>query len=250
MEIRNLARLTLALVGIFALHSPTLALSAAPHWIKMPLLSPEAKAAGIFPGGEGSQWPRGPVAVSPADPNFLLLPIDVGGLYRSLDGGAHWASAMSGWDARGANGFAIDPKNANHVLGIGGNSMDWDGNWGLSPNGLYLSSDKAASWKHVLAVSAGVNGKVAWDSTSFDPARGICTAAYYLSPSQGLLRTSDGGLTWTRPAAGADPDGFAGGRGNYHLAVDGKGVVYVGSNGLYRSADGGKTFRRVRSGDL
>ena len=69
----------------------------APHWIKMPILTPEAKRAGIFPGGEGSQWPRGPVAMSPADPNFLLLPIDVGGLYRSLDGGAHWEVCMVGW---------------------------------------------------------------------------------------------------------------------------------------------------------
>ena len=56
----------------------------------MPIVSPDTKKAGI-PGGEGGQWPRGPVAVSPADPDFLLLPIDVGGLYRSLDGGKNWA---------------------------------------------------------------------------------------------------------------------------------------------------------------
>ncbi|HSV72128.1 MAG TPA: hypothetical protein VLH79_00005, partial [Chthonomonadales bacterium] len=53
-------------------------------WVPMPLLTREARAAGVHPGGEGAQWPRGPVAVSPADPRFLLLPIDVGGLYRSL----------------------------------------------------------------------------------------------------------------------------------------------------------------------
>ncbi len=70
--------------------------SVAPAWVKMPLLSPDAKAKDIFPGGEGSQWPRGPVAVSPADPAFLLLPIDVGGLDGSLDGGAHWNVARVG----------------------------------------------------------------------------------------------------------------------------------------------------------
>ena len=115
---------------------------------------------------------------------------------------------MTGWEARGANGFAIDPKNARHVLGVGGNSIDWDKNWGPSPNGLYLSTDKAASWKHVLAVLTGFNGQLAWDPTSFDAAKGFCTAAYYLTPSQGLLRSADGGQTWTRPEAGADPDGF------------------------------------------
>ena len=113
----------------------------------MPLLSPNAKAKDIFPGGEGARWPRGPVSVSPADPAFLLLPIDVGGLDGSLDGGAHWNVARVGWDAHGVDGFAIDPKNASHVLGIGANSMLWNPNWGSSPNGLYLSTDKAASWK-------------------------------------------------------------------------------------------------------
>ena len=224
--------------------------SAAPAWVKMPLLTPEAKAAGVSPGGEGSQWPRGPVAVSPADPNFLLLPIDVGGLYRSQDGGTHWTIAMSGWEARGANGFAIDPKNAKHVLGIGGNSMNWEAGWGPSPNGLYLSTDKAASWKHVLALLSGFNGKAAWDVSSYSAAQGICTVGYYVSPALGLLRSADGGQTWTRPAAGSDPDGFGGGLGQYHLAVDGKGVLYVGSKGLFRSSDGGRTFARIRSAEV
>ncbi len=241
----NLAALTLALLSTAAALSPALAAPPAPHWVKMPLLSPEAKAAGVFPGGEGSQVLRGPIAVSAAEPNFLLMPIDVGGVYRSLDGGGHWAIAMSGWEARGANGFAIDPRNAKHALGIAGNSMDWDKNWGPSPHGLYLSSDQAASWKHVLALTSGTNGKAAWDESSYDPARRVCTVAYFVSPVDGLLRSADGGTTWARPGAGADPDGFRSGLEEYHLAVDRKGIVYVGSKGLFRSADGGKTFQRV-----
>ena|GEM_PF-1681899 len=252
MKLRNAVLLTLALTGVAGTSScaPDVPVSAAPHWVKMPLLAPDAKAAGVFPGGEGGQWPRGPMAVSPADPNLLLLPIDVGGVYRSLDGGAHWATAMSGWEARGANGFAIDPKNASHVLGIAGNSMDWDKNWGPSPNGIYLSTDKAASWKHTLAMTVGTGGQVVFDPSSFDAGRKMCTVAYYLTPTQGLLRSDDGGETWSRPGSGADPDGFAGGVDKHHLAVDSKGVVYAGSHGLFRSADGGKTFKKIRAEDL
>jgi hypothetical protein len=58
----------------------------APLWISMPILTAEQKKAGIFPGGEGCQWPRG-LDISEASPNFLILSIDVGGLYRTLDGG-------------------------------------------------------------------------------------------------------------------------------------------------------------------
>ena len=123
----------------------------------------------------------------------LLLPIDVGGLYRSLDGGAHWEVCMTGWDARGANAFAIDPRNARRAVGVASNSMEWDPNWGPSPHGLYLSTDKASSWKHVLAATPGVGGTVAYDAHSYDAARGYCLAAYYLSPHQGLFRSGDGG---------------------------------------------------------
>ncbi len=227
---------------------------AAPAWIKMPLLSPDAKARGIFPGGEGAQWPRGPVAVSPADPNFLLLPIDVGGLYRSLDGGAHWNAAMVGWNARGANGFAIDPKNASHVLGIAANSMSWNPQWGQSPNGLYLSTNQAASWKHVLALNGSFSGAVAWDLSSYDPVQHLCTRAYYLADTGGVYRSDTGGATWKAvhaAIASAPGRGFdAGGGFDSHLVVGRDGTVYVaGNDGFSRSQDQGRTFQNLRPGE-
>ena len=220
----------------------------------MPLLPPAAARAGVFPGGEGAQWPRGPVAVSPADPNFLLLPIDVGGLYRSLDGGKTWAISMTGWDARGANGFAIDPRNASRAIGIAANSMDWKDEWGPSPHGLYLSTNKAASWKHVLATTEGVGGRIAFDPASFDARRGFCTVAYYLSAGHGFLRSTDGGESWSRLLGAPDPGYHPGGDWSEglqtapRLAVDARtGAVYLGgASGLFRSLDRAETWKRVR----
>ena len=227
-----------------------------PHWTKMPILTPEARAAGVFPGGEGGQWPRGPVAVSPADPNFLLLPIDVGGLYRSLDGGAHWEVSMVGWDARGANAFAIDPKNARRAIGVASNSMEWNPGWGPSPHGLYLSTDKAASWRHILAATPGVGGVVAYDAHSYDVPRGFCAVAYYLSPHGGLFRSGDGGASWARLGDGPTPgikdrDWTQGGGIVASLAVDGRtGAVYIGgAGGVFRSGNQGQTWTRVREAD-
>jgi photosystem II stability/assembly factor-like uncharacterized protein len=215
----------------------------------MPLLSPEAKRAGVFPGGEGGQWPRAEIAVSPADPDFLLLPIDVGGLYRSFDGGGHWEIAMVGWNARGANGFAIDPRDASRVIGIGGNSLDWNPQWGTSPHGLYLSTDKASRWKQVLAVPDGLGGSVTFDPASYDAQKGHCTVAYYSAPRSGLYRTEDGGATWA--LVSRQPVGMGNDEHNAPLVRvhPTRGYVYLGGKtGLFRSDDGGRTFRRLREG--
>ena len=225
------------------------------NWIQMPLLPPDAAKAGIFPGGEGAQWPRGTIAVSPADPDFLLLPIDVGGLYRSLDGGKNWHISMVGWNARGANSFGIDPKNANRVIGVGANSMNWKKEWGQSPNGLYLSTDKAASWRHVLATPEGIGGKIAYDAGSYNARLDYCTLVYCLTCERGLLRSTDGGENWSRlqatPELGYDPGGgwSEGLQSAPRLAVDPRsGPVYLGgSNGLFRSDDKALAWARIRN---
>ncbi|MBC8101392.1 MAG: hypothetical protein H7Z41_02230, partial [Cytophagales bacterium] len=225
---------------------------AAARWRKMPLLSPEAKKAGISPGGEGGQWPRGGVAVGPADPDFLLLPIDVGGLYRSLDGGRNWEMALVGWNARGANGFAMDPRNPNRVLGIAGNSLNWKAEWGQTPHGVYLSTNKAASWKQTLSSPDGMGGAVAYEPVSFDAARGYCAVAYYASHTQGLFRTSDGGATWQKVSdqpIGMEPEPNAKVTLACHPAR--RGTVYLGGKtGLFKSEDAGTTFRKVRGGEV
>ncbi len=226
-----------------------------PNWVKMPLLPLSAAKAEVRIGGEGSQWPRGPIAVSPADPDFLLLPIDVGGLYRSLDGGRTWEISMVGWDARGANGFGIDPKNASRVIGIAANSMNWNEGWGASPHGLYLSTDKAASWKHVLATTEAFGGQIEFDPRSFDSVKNYCAVVYYLSSGHGLLRSSDGESTWSRLPAAPDPglhkngDWSEGLQTAPRLAVDQhSGVVYLGgANGLLCSTDQGQTWERLHS---
>ena len=222
-----------------------------PGWTPIALRTAAQLARGISPGGEGAQWPRGPIVASVTDPAFLLMPIDVGGLYRSLDGGKHWQACMVGWNARGANGFAIDPLDATHVLGVAGNALNWDSHWGPSPNGLYLSTNKASSWTQVLARTDGFGGAVAFDL--LHAAAGRSTRAYYLNHAGDLFRSDDGGQTWSRAASNVvntpDRDWTAGGTAPTMLIVASDGAVWVaGNEGVRRSNDGGTTFSTVHEG--
>jgi len=219
----------------------------APLWISMPILTAEQKQAGIYPGGEGCQWPRG-LDISEASPNFLILSIDVGGLYRTLDGGKYWQQATVGWNARGCNGVAIDPKNSRHVLGLGGNANDWGVNWGPTPHGIYLSIDQASSWRHTLGLTEGFGNAIAFDSSSYDPTKKICTIAYMASIRSGLWKSVDGGANWSKvsdiPATIGQPDGGTA----IALKVSPRGgIVFIGGKaGLFVSRDGGISFTSVR----
>lgn len=132
-------------------------------WSPLPLVSSEQRMAG-FTGGEGGQWPRS--IASDATGKFLVIGIDVGGIYRSFDSGRSWEPTNVGYSPRGSGCVAIDPKNPKRVLSVGVNSSP------IPQNGLYLSEDQAGSWRVVLPVDMGGDehrDQLAFDPSSFDP---------------------------------------------------------------------------------
>ncbi|CCW35538.1 uncharacterized photosystem II stability/assembly factor-like protein [Chthonomonas calidirosea] len=208
-------------------------------WIPVPLITKTMRDSGVSPGGEGAQMIR-TLVISQTDPNFLMMGTDVGGIYRTLDGGKHWQVCMVGWYARGGNYFAIDPRNADRVLGTGGNSNDFS-----DSNGLYLSTNRGASWQEVLPRKEGNDGNrisLAYDPSSYDSIKGFCKVAYFDTRDGGLYKTTDGGTIWT--LVNAD-------MGDMNVAVHPtKGFVYLAGSdakhpGLYRSEDGGQSFQRL-----
>ena len=225
-----------------------------PYWQPLPMVRPDTLAAGVHPGGEGCQYPQ-TIAIDPVNGSFLLYGTDVGGIFRSVDGGKTFLSANMGYSAVGSCGFAIDPKNIDHCLAVGDNS----GNEYYQYDGIYLSTNRGASWKQVLPKtnrgSEKAREQIAYDASSYDPSLGYCTTAYWAEEGNDqeaggrLYKTTDGGATWTQAADGSV---YGGGSKTSLLKVDpDNGDVYIANDsGFYLSDDEGDTFTRKADGNF
>lgn len=231
----------------------TAAVAPAQDWAPVPLISREIRDAGVTLGGEGGQIVRAIVTDSQTG-DFAIFGTDVGGLYRTLDGGRTWEPCNVGYWPRGTAGMAIDPHNPDRVLSIGANSVVFD------HHGVWLSTDRAASWRSVLPLkmsgSRDRREQLAFDPSTFDPQRNLTTDVYWSridndQPMWGkadsvpaMYKSTDGGATWTQLP---DSAAVAGGIVKVHPAA--RGVVYVANRaGLWRSDDAAASFTLIREG--
>jgi photosystem II stability/assembly factor-like uncharacterized protein len=210
----------------------------AQNWQAVPMVSQKILDTGNS-GGEGCQWPQA-IEADKKDGSFLLFGTDVGGIYRSINGGINWEPCNIGYHPRGNCGFAIDPNNNQRALAVGGNSIN------NSTHGIYLTTNQAASWNHVFQETnytgyRDFKDKIAFDGSSYEEEPGYSKIAYWSNPAGGLFKSVTGGESWEKVNSNF---------GNCIIKVSpGNGTLYLGNNtGFYRSDDGGKTVTLVFEG--
>jgi photosystem II stability/assembly factor-like uncharacterized protein len=196
----------------------------------------------LGPGGGGAQFNP---AVSPVDPNLVLVSCDMTGSYLSLDGGGSWRM----FNLRGvARFFVLDPLDSNIVY--------------AATEDLYRSHDKGKTWELVYPRPADVarvliSGDHAEEQIlSRDGSRAM-VQALAVDPSDsralfaviskekkaGLYRSGDGAGSWENvgdlPAGGnriyIDPGSP---KGNRTVYIAGSDSVSVLENGAWRHQKG------------
>lgn len=213
--------------------------AATEEWKQVAVVSQSVLDKGLT-GGEGCQWPQS-IAIDQENGELLFYGTDVGGIFRSTNGGKTWMPCNTGMNTRGNCGFAIDPKNSSRVLAVAGNSLEMD------MHGLYLSTDKGETWRSVLPKSnlgyRDFREQVAFDPSSYNKNLGYSRIAYWSSQTSAkekgmLFKTENGGKNW-------EPVNEEGGDSILKLHPE-KGYVYLANqNGFFKSVNGGKTFRQV-----
>lgn len=187
--------------------------------------------SGDLPAGVRGQ-PCG-LLLDPRDSRHLLLPLDGSvangaGVYETRDGGATWRLVSSGLDVGHIQCLAAGPGNLN-TLYLGAREF-YDRSVTppvMRPGGVFVSRDSGATWRRVLdyhfvsalAVSPR-DSQVVYAGTTDHPYHDDYRA-------EGVLKTTDGGVTWTRQNTGISLPQIAFIRISPHDPT----VLYAGSGG-------------------
>jgi len=229
------------------------------------------KAVRFEPVGLGGGGGMFAPASSPHDPNLMFVSCDMGGFYRSTDGGRSWMML----DFRITRGSTrcrpvFHPKNPNIIYFAGKMSFDRGRTWRrISPgvnfgrivemavdpdaagllligteDGAWLSLDNGRRWRKCPGISGRVVGMY------IDPTSPAGRRRLFIATERAIWRSDDGGETFTKKCTGLPWRDIRCFRG----ASDGKRVVLYCTipskprrgkfaGGVYRSVDLGEHWR-------
>ncbi len=188
-------------------------------------------------GGANASGRVSAITVDPRNAQVAYLAGAQGGVWKTTDGGASWTPLTDDLSSLASGALALDPLNPDVVYyATGEQHYSIDSFYG---DGVFRSNDAGASWFKIA--SRG-------DAGSYIARVGIApdnTDVIYLASNLGLVRTNNGGTTWTVALSAA-------GRWCNDLAVDPDkpGVVYATlyQRGVYRSDDYGTTWTALTNG--
>ncbi|MGZ4818489.1 MAG: WD40/YVTN/BNR-like repeat-containing protein [Terriglobales bacterium] len=192
----------------------------------------------------------------PGQPNTYYFGAVAGGVWKTTDGAASWQPMSDKYPFWSVGAIAVAPSNPSVVyVGTGEACIRGDVTYG---NGVWKSLDGGKTWQHVGLEDTRQIGRMFVDPHNpnivFVAALGH---AFGPNAERGVFRTTDGGSTWQKvlykdEKTGAidlsfDPNNpnlifaamYEARRSPWELVSGGPG------SGLYRSSDGGATWKQI-----
>ena len=192
------------------------------------------------------------VEIAPSDPNVWYSYVDVGGPYRSDNAGRTWRPLHGNMPQTLRNCFAdhlralsVDPRDADRIVFASGRLV-WQ-----KPAGVYVSRDGGRTYSRTLKADFHGEGPFRFSGRVLrrDPANPDRMLA--ASDSDGVFLSRDGGDSWV--SCGVDGHWFV--EVWFDLAVPGRAYACAPvwpspendgkTYGLFRSEDGGVTWKKV-----
>jgi len=180
-----------------------------------------------------------------------------GGVWKTTNGGITWQSVSSGLGSETVGDLAVAPSDSNILwVGTGEKNSLRSQYWG---DGVYKSTDGGKSWTKMGLADTRAIGRIVIHPTGPDT---VYVAAlghlWGTNNERGVYKTTDGGKSWTRVLFVDDTTGFVDlemdpGDPNtlyaaawHRLRWGGSHMEGVGKgSGLYKTTDGGRTWKRL-----
>jgi photosystem II stability/assembly factor-like uncharacterized protein len=199
------------------------------------------------------------IAVHPEHKQTWYIGVASGGVWKTTNAGVTFTPIFQNENSYSIGAVVIDPKNPSTIwVGTGEANNQRSVGYG---DGVYRSDDAGRTWRNVGLQNSQQIGRIAIDPRNSNT---VFVAAYgpLWSPGgdRGLYRTDDGGANWTEVLDVSENTGIS------DVAIDPFNpdallavahqrrrhtwtLIHGGpESGLHKSTDGGKTWRRVRTG--
>ncbi len=196
------------------------------------------------------------IAGSDKNPSLVYIGSAGGGVWKSTNGTTSWKPVFDRQSVGSIGAIALAPQNPDDVwVGTGESNPRNDVSYG---DGMYRSSDGGKTWRHLGLENSYAISKISLDPR--DPQVAVVAALgdpFKDSAERGIYRTTDGGVTWRKTLELAPDSGAADldrsarepnvlfasmwqfRRSSWRLTSGGA------ADGLYKSVDGGATWKRV-----
>ncbi len=201
------------------------------------------------------------VAGIPGDPMTYFVGAASGGIWKTKDGGLNWASIFDDKNVHSIGSLAIAPSDSEVIYaGTGESSIRSNVSLG---NGVWKSIDGGESWMHMGLENSGRIGRIVVHPDDPNTAfAAVLGHGYAPQEERGIWKTTDGGETWNHVLFVDKNTGAS----DIEFNPANPRILYAGmwqlelktwvrvsggpGSGLYRSTDGGQTWKKLSGSGL
>ena len=171
------------------------------------------------------------------------------GIYKTTDGGGTWKRILFLSDSVAASDLVMDPVNPSVLYASFWNvkrtpySLESGGNG----SSLWKTTDGGATWMDITQNEGMPKGPLGIITVSISPVNTERIFAMVEAADGGLMRSDDGGITWTRVNDERKIRQRAWYFSRVYADTKDENVVYLLNVAFHRSSDGGKTFKTINT---
>jgi photosystem II stability/assembly factor-like uncharacterized protein len=199
------------------------------------------------------------IAVQESNSNIFYVASASGGLWKTVNGGTSFECIFDYGGSVSMGAIGLSKSNPNIIyLGTGEQSSRNSAAWG---DGVYKSIDGGKTWKHVGLTDTRHIGRVVVHPTNPNIAYVAAVGRLWgRSSERGIYKTEDGGKTWKMIFTQGDRAGVV----DLDMDPTNPNVLYACAwdrlrwaylfqsggmeSGIFKSVDGGKTWRQLKNG--